>query len=175
MKKASALSLVLCFCSSFAWADLLALGATAPSFTLPAAQAGQELTVSSAELNKKGPMVVYFFPAAFTSGCNIEAKMFADAMPKFQAAGASVVGISGDKLETLKKFSTAHCMGKFPVAADTDLKVARDYKAKSAFLGLFANRISYVIDSKGKVTAALTGLTPEGHVNESLKAIQALK
>lgn len=174
MKKLIATALSLCLLSASAWADLLAVGSTAPQFNLPAAQAGEALRVDTKALIKQGPLVVYFYPAAYTSGCSIEAKMFADAMPRFQALGASVVGVSGDDIEKLKRFSVSHCMGKFPVAADEDLKVASQYKAKTALFGLFANRVSYVLDQQGKIVAALTGLTPEGHVTESLKVIEKL-
>ncbi|WP_022955672.1 peroxiredoxin [Perlucidibaca piscinae] len=154
---------------------LLAVGAKAPDFVLPAAQAGNQISVDSKALRSKGPVVVYFYPAAFTPGCSVEAKLFAEAMPQFAKAGASVIGVSGDDITKLKKFSVSHCQGKFPVASDAGLKVAKQYEAAGAFgFAGFASRVSYVIGQDGKVVYAHTDSGPQGHVSESLKAVRGL-
>ena len=105
----------------------LKAGDKAPDFTAPGFQAGKALTFSLAEARKKGPVVLYFFPAADTAGCNLEAKMFADAMPQFAASGATVIGVTAGKLEKLQQISadSDKCSGKFPVAADPGAKIAR--------------------------------------------------
>ena len=149
-------------------------GAAAPDFTLPATLGGKEFTFHLAEALKKGPVVVYFYPAAFTSGCTVEAHDFATAMPDFAAAGASVIGVSHDDIATLDKFSTSECQSKFPVAADADKKVMKSYDATMLF-GITASRTSYVIGQDGKVKFAYSNLDPDGHVAGTLKAAQALK
>lgn len=152
---------------------LLSVGATAPAFTLEAAKAGKTLTVDSASLLRKGPLVVYFYPAAYTSGCSIEAKMFADRMNDFEKAGATVIGISGDDVEKLQRFSVSHCMSRFAVASDPSLQVAARYEAKGAF-GMFgyASRVSYVIAPSGKVLLAHADTGPATHVEQTLAAVQ---
>ena len=152
----------------------LKVGAPAPDFTLPATLGGKEFTFRLADALKKGPVVVYFYPAAFTSGCTVEAHDFAAAMPQFSAAGASVIGVSHDDIKTLDKFSTSECQSKFPVAADADKKVMKSYDA-TMLLGITASRTSYVIGQDGKVKFAYSNLDPDGHVAGTLKAAQALK
>lgn len=152
---------------------LLKVGATAPDFVLPAAQGGKELTFDTAKARAKGPLVLYFYPAAYTSGCSIEAKLFADAMDDFEAAGATVAGVSGDDIDKLKKFSVSHCRGRFPVAADAGLKVAKSYEATGAFSFIgYASRVSYVIAPDGKVIFAHTDSGPSSHVSETLAAVR---
>ena len=104
-------------------AAALKVGDAAPDFTAPATLGGQEFTFHLKEALKKGPVVVYFYPAAFTKGCTIEAHDFAEAMPDFRAAGASVIGVSHDDIATLNKFSVSECQSKFPVAADRDHEI----------------------------------------------------
>jgi thioredoxin-dependent peroxiredoxin len=99
-------------------AAALAVGARAPDFSASAALAGKRFGFSLAAALAKGPVVVYFFPAAFTPGCSIEAHEFADAMAKFEALGAGVIGVSTDKIETLERFSVEACQNRFPVASD---------------------------------------------------------
>lgn len=152
----------------------LKVGAAAPDFTLPATLGGHEFTFHLAEALKKGPVVVYFYPAAFTQGCTIEAHDFAEAMPKFRAAGASVIGVSHDDIATLNKFSVSECQSKFPVAADKDKKVMRAYDATMLF-GSVASRTSYVIAPSGKVVFAYSDLSPDNHVSGTLAAAQKLK
>lgn len=155
---------------------MLKVGAAAPDFVLPAAQGGNELVFDSARARSTGPVVLYFYPAAYTSGCSVEAKLFADAIDDFKAAGASVVGVSGDKIDKLKRFSVSHCRGRFPVAADADLKVAKAYEATGAFSFIgFASRVSYVISPEGKVLFAHTDSGPSSHVSETLAVVRRLQ
>ena len=104
-------------------------GDAAPDFVAPASLGGKEFSFSLAEALKKGPVVLYFYPAAFTPGCTIEAHEFAEAIDKYAALGASVIGVSGDDIATLNKFSTSECRGKFAVAADGDQKIMKAYDA----------------------------------------------
>jgi peroxiredoxin len=167
------LALALALLATPALADLKP-GTAAPDFTLPATLGGKEFTFHLAEALKRGPVVVYFYPAAFTSGCTVEAHDFAAAMPQFAAAGASVIGVSHDDIATLDKFSTSECQSKFPVAADADKRVMKSYDA-TMLLGMTASRTSYVIGQDGKVKFAYSNLDPDGHVAGTLKAAQALK
>lgn len=155
---------------------LLKTGASAPDFVLPAAQGGKTLSFDLAQARAAGPVVLYFYPAAFTPGCSIEAKLFADAINDFKAAGASVVGVSGDGIEKLKQFSVSHCRSRFPVAADAGLKVAKTYQAAGALsLVGYASRVSYVISPTGKVLLAHSDSGPHSHVSETLAAVKAFK
>jgi len=166
-------ALALALLATPALADLK-VGAPAPDFTLPATLGGKEFTFRLADALKKGPVVVYFYPAAFTTGCTVEAHEFAAAMPQFAAAGASVIGVSHDDIKTLDRFSTSECQSKFPVAADADKKVMKSYDA-TMLLGITASRTSYVIGQDGKVKFAFSDMDPDGHVSGTLKAAQALK
>jgi peroxiredoxin len=170
MKTLTALALMAL--ATPALADLK-VGAPAPDFTLPATL-GKEFTFRLADALKKGPVVVYFYPAAFTTGCTVEAHEFAAAMPQFSAVGASVIGVSHDDIKTLDRFSTSECQSKFPVAADADKKVMKSYDA-TMLLGITASRTSYVIGQDGKVKFAFSDMDPDGHVSGTLKAAQALK
>ena len=123
---ASALLLAGCLVATPVLAALK-LGNPAPDFTAQAAVGGQVFSFSLAEALKKGPVVLYFFPKAFTTGCTAEAHDFAEASGRFAAAGATLIGMSADGIETLQRFSTQECSAKFPVAADPDLKVIRAY------------------------------------------------
>lgn len=152
---------------------MLKVGAAAPDFVLPAAQGGQSLTFDSARARAQGPLVLYFYPAAYTSGCSVEAKLFADAIDDFKAAGATVVGVSGDDIDKLKRFSVSHCRGRFPVAADAGLKTARAYDATGAFSVLgYASRVSYVISPEGRILLAHTDSGPASHIRETLAAVK---
>lgn len=175
MRVMKLLSVVVVMAMSTSANALLATGSVAPAFVLPAAQAGHVTSVDSTALLKKGPLVVYFYPAAFTPGCSIEAKLFAESMPAFEKAGATVVGISGDDLDTLKRFSVSHCQGRFPVASDAGLAIAKQYQAAGAYSGNFASRVSYVIGRDGKVVSRLSDSGPSGHISQSLATVQALK
>ncbi len=153
----------------------LKAGDKAPDFTAPGFQAGKALTFSLAEARKKGPVVLYFFPAADTADCNLEAKMFADAMPQFAANGATVIGVTAGQLGKLQQISadTDKCSGKFPVAADPGAKIARQYDAVMVVKPDWSDRTSYVISPKGDVIHAYSKLDPSEHVAQTLGAVKA--
>jgi peroxiredoxin len=152
----------------------LAPGERAPDFSIDAALAGKPYRFALAEALARGPVVLYFFPKAFTKGCTIEAHAFAEATPRFAALGATVIGVSNDDAETVRRFSTEGCRDRFAVAADPDSKVIRAYDAKMVLMPGMADRISYVIDRQGRVALAYKSLSPEGHVDNTLKAVEAL-
>jgi len=155
----------------------LKAGDVAPDFTAPGFQAGKALTFSLAQARKKGPVVLYFFPAADTKGCNIEAKMFADAMPQFAAQGATVIGVTAGNLDKLQQISadTDKCSGKFPVAADPGAKIAKQYDAVLAMKPDWSDRTSYVIAPDGKILHAYSKMDPSEHVSETLATVKAFK
>jgi len=152
----------------------LPLGAAAPDFTAEAALAGTAFKFNLAEALKKGPVVLYVYPKAFTSGCTLEAHQFAEASEQFEKLGASVIGISNDSIETLKKFSVEACRNKFAVAADAGAKVMKDYDAKLMLMPGTADRISYLIGSDARIVALHASMNAEGHVQAMLKAAQVL-
>ncbi|AJY12553.1 peroxiredoxin [Burkholderia dolosa] len=147
-------------------------GAAAPDFTTQASLGGKTYTYSLADALKHGPVVLYFYPAAFTKGCTIEAHAFADAVDRYKAYGATVIGVSADNIDTLTKFSVSECRSKFPVAADPDAKIIREYDAKLPALDR-ANRVSYVISPEGKILYEYTSLSPDKHVENTLAAVKA--
>lgn len=155
----------------------LKAGDKAPDFTAQAFLAGKPMNFSLAEARKKGPVVVYFFPAAHTQGCNIEAHLFSEAIDKFKAEGASVIGVTAGKTNELAAFSqeTEHCGGKFPVAADPGAKIAKQYDSILAQRPDWSNRTSYVIAKDGTVADVYSALDPSDHVNKTLAAVKALK
>ena len=154
----------------------LKLGDQAPDFSAKASLAGKEFRFSLKSSLKKGPVVLYFFPAAFTSGCTVEAHEFAEAAVTFKEAGATLIGMSGDDIGTLHKFSTQECSSRFPVASDPNLKVIRAYDAALVRVGNFglADRISYVIAPDGTVAYSYSALDPDKHVENTLTAVKAL-
>jgi peroxiredoxin len=154
-----------------AMAELKA-GATAPTFTAPAALAGQTYNFVLAEALKKGPVVVYFYPKAFTSGCTIEAQLFAEATDKFAALNTTVIGVSADDMETLKKFSQGPCGGKFAVAADIDRSIIKAYDAGMMIIPDMASRISYVVTPDSKILFVHSGMSPDQHISSTLAALQ---
>lgn len=156
-------------------AATLNVGDAAPDFTAQAALGGKEFTFSLADALKKGPVVVYFYPKAFTSGCSLEAHAFAEAMPQFAAAGASVIGVSHDDIATLDKFSVSDCVGKFPVAADADQHIMKSWDSVLWFKPDLANRTSYLIAPDGHVLAEYTALDYSKHVDTMLAALAAWK
>lgn len=168
-KACLALSLSL-LVSSSAFAAL-ATGTAAPDFTAPASLAGKDYAFALAEALKKGPVVVYFYPKAFTSGCTIEAHLFAEAIPEYQKLGASVIGVSSDDVQTLHKFSLSECGGKFPVAADPDTKIMSAWDAKLPLVN-YASRISYVVTPDGKILYSYSAMDPGQHVKNTLAAIK---
>jgi peroxiredoxin len=168
------LALALCALPHAANAALK-VGDAAPDFTAQVALGGKVSTFALADALKKGPVVLYFYPKSFTSGCTVEAHLFAEATPKFAALGATVIGVSHDTIETQQKFSKEECRNAFAVAADGDSKIIKAYDAKLMMVPGMADRISYVIDPKGKVAAVYASMDPEGHVGATMKAVEAIK
>ena len=162
----AALSLI-----SSAWAAL-DIGEKAPDFSAPAALAGKEYKFSLSETLAKGPVVLYFFPAAFSPGCSAEAHEFAEATDKFAALGATVVGVSTDDIETQVKFSAQACQGKFAVASDAGKTVVKSYDAAMLLLPDYANRISYVIAPDNSIVYNYQSLNPSKHVEKTLTALR---
>ena len=157
-----------------AWAALKP-GDAAPDFTVDAALGGKEFKFSLAEALKKGPVVLYFYPKSFTSVCTLEAHEFADNIENFAAAGASVIGLSGDKIAVQRDFSTKECRDKFPVGADPSFSVIKAYDAAFTLPvagALFANRISYVISPDGKILYAYSDSSAEKHIENALAAVR---
>ena len=150
----------------------LDVGDAAPNFTAPAALGGKVFRYSLADSLAKGPVVLYFFPAAFSVGCSIEAHEFAEAIPKFEALGATVIGVSNDDIGTLGKFSVQACQGKFPVASDSDQGVMKSYDAVMMLRPEYANRLSYVIAPNGSVVYNYQSLNPSRHVEKTLAALR---
>ena len=151
----------------------LPVGAKAPEFTADGYQAGKPLKFDLADALKKGPVVLYFFPAAHTTGCNIESHLFADAIEKFKAEGATVIGVTAGNVDQLAAFSTEteHCSGKFPVAADPTLAIAKSYQATLALRPGWSDRTSYVISPDGQIILAYSDLKPDDHVTQTLDAV----
>jgi peroxiredoxin Q/BCP len=156
-------------------AAALKVGDAAPDFTAQASIGGKEFTFALADALKKGPVVLYFYPAAFTHGCTIEAHEFADAIDKYAALGAKVIGVSHDNIATLDKFSTSECRSKFPVAADTDQHIMKSYDAVWTKDPAYSNRTSYVIAPDGHVLYAYSDLDPSKHVENTLAALASWK
>jgi thioredoxin-dependent peroxiredoxin len=150
-------------------------GTKAPDFTLQATLGGSVFTFDLADALKKGPVVLYFYPAAFTKGCTIEAHDFADAIDQYKALNATVIGVSHDQLDTLQKFSVSECRSKFAVAADTDQAVEKAYDAILAVKPQYANRTSYVIAQNGTIVYSYTALDPSEHVANTLAALKTLE
>jgi len=153
----------------------LAPGAQAPVFTTQASLAGKPFTFSLADALKSGPVVLYFYPAAFTKGCTIEAHNFAEATDKFRSLGATVIGISTDKIETLNDFSVKDCRNKFAVASDADQKITKEYDAVLKQKPEYADRTSYVIAPNGKVIYEYTAMDPDKHVENTMAAVTKWK
>jgi peroxiredoxin len=154
----------------------LSQGARAPMFTTQATLGDKVFTFSLADALKKGPVVLYFYPAAFTKGCTQEAHDFADAIGKYKALGATVIGVSKDDIAKLKEFGTNECRSKFPVASDADLTIAKSYDSTINFKeNLYANRVSYVISPDAKIVYEYSSLDPSQHVANTLAALEKLQ
>jgi thioredoxin-dependent peroxiredoxin len=147
-------------------------GTKAPDFTTQASLAGKAFQFSLAKALKKGPVVLYFYPAAFTPGCTIEAHDFAEATPKFEALGATVIGVSHDPIDKLNKFSVSECRNKFAVASDADGSIMKNYDAVLAAKPEYANRTSYVIAPTGDIIYSYTELKPDQHVENTMAAVK---
>jgi len=153
----------------------LPVGAKAPDFTLQATQGGNVFPFTLDEALQQGPVVLYFYPAAFTKGCTIEAHDFAAAIGQYHALGATVIGVSHDGLAKLKRFSVSECRSKFAVAADTTQRVMKSYDAVLKDAPQLANRTSYVIAPNGTILYTYTNLDPSKHVANTLAALRAWK
>ncbi len=151
----------------------LRVGTVAPDFTAQGALDGNMFTFHLADALKKGPVVLYFFPAAFTPGCTIEAHNFAEAAEQFTAAGATLIGVTAGNIDRIAEFSKVECRSKFPVAGDPKLKIAKSYDATLAVFPGHSDRTSYVIGTDGKVSAVYSNLSPAHHVEEMLAGVKA--
>ena len=171
-------------------AAALTEGQAAPAFTAQASLAGKPFTFSLKDALKKGPVVVYFYPSAYTGGCNVQAHNFAVNSDKFAAAGASIIGVSLDSIERLNAFSADpdYCAGKFATASDADGKIAQSYdlQVREGKAGAkdtrgqeighgFAERTTFIVTSDGKIAATVGGVNPAENVTKSLEIVQKLK
>jgi peroxiredoxin len=181
MKRLLALSLFACAVATApaALAELKA-GSKAPDFTAQATLAGKEFTFKLSDALKKGPVVVYFYPKAFTQGCTLEAHAFAEATPEFAKYKATVIGVSADDIATLHKFSVSECGGKFAVAADADTSIMKAYDSvlvrpgAPASANAIAARNSFVINQKGEVVYSYAAMDPSQHVANTMAAVKKI-
>ncbi|BAU54287.1 putative peroxiredoxin/MT2597 [Mucilaginibacter gotjawali] len=179
--------------SGFAQPAALSKGDAAPAFTTQASLAGTAFNFSLKDALAKGPVVVYFYPSAYTGGCDAEAHAFAELKDKFTAAGATIIGVSADDIQRLNKFSSDpnYCAGKFPVASDADGKIAASYgltmsPGKLGFKDVlgqdlnhgFIPRTTFVIGKDGKIVAVFSSntdhISPTDHVDKSLAIVKGL-
>jgi thioredoxin-dependent peroxiredoxin len=152
----------------------LPTGAPAPDFVTTGAVGGKAFKLHLAEQLRKGPVVLYFFPKAFTKGCTLEAHAFSEAAKDFRKAGARVIGMSADDLPTLKRFSVEACRNAFPVATATP-DVIKSYDVALKQKPELTDRTSYVIDRKGRIVFVHSDLEWSEHVSRTLAAVRALK
>ncbi len=146
-------------------------GAKAPDFIAPGAMAGEAFTFHLKDALKKGPVVLYFYPAAFTSGCTVEAHDFAEAADQYKALGATLIGVTAGNTDRLVEFSKSDCRSKFPTAAVT----AQTIKAYDTVLKQktdWSDRTSYVIAPNGKIVFTYSNMDPSKHVDETLAALK---
>jgi peroxiredoxin len=189
MDKRQVISLIACIACMPALAAL-PTGASAPQFTAQASLAGKPFTFSLKDALAKGPVVVYFYPSAYTTGCDLQAHTFAVDKDKFTAAGATIIGVSLDSIQRLKDFSAdpAYCAGKFPTASDADGSIAKSYELKvqegpAGFKDVrgveighaFVERTTFVLTKDGKIADAITGVAPDKNVEQALEAVKHLK
>ena len=169
--------LAICLALSLPAFAALKPGSKAPMFEAPAYLAGKPFTFKLADALKRGPVVVYFFPAAHTPGCNLEAHLFSEAIGKFKAAHATVIGVTAGNTDQLAAFSTEteHCGGKFAVAADPGAKIAAQYDAILDKKPEWSNRTSYAIAPDGTIAAVHSDLNPNLHVKAMLDAVAAIE
>lgn len=166
----------------------LEVGDTAPSFEAKASLDGKSFDFSLHDALEEGPVVVYFYPSAYTQGCNIQAHEFAESMDEFTAAGASVIGVSLDSIERLNDFSAdpEYCAGKLAVASDTSGEIARSYDlnvrdgregskdTRGVEIGHgFAERVTFIVTPDGKIAETIGGVSPMENVHKSLEAVQS--
>jgi peroxiredoxin Q/BCP len=166
------LAAALAFATSV-WADL-DVGDSAPQITANGFLGGAPFTLDLVEALTDGPVVLYFFPAAFTQGCNIEAALFAQSAAAFEAAGATLVGMTAGNTDRLSEFSEAHCASAFPVAAASSETVS-DYDVALTMRPGWSQRTSYVIGTDAKIAFVWTDLSPNEHVDQTLQAVQAMQ
>lgn len=152
----------------------LAVGAKAPEFTTRGALAGKTFTVTLSHQLKRGPVVLYFFPKAFTPGCSAEAREFAENIDKFKAAGATVIGMSADPVDDLVAFSTKECAGKFAVAS-AGPNIVSGYDVALKMRPGMTDRTSYVIAPSGRIAFVHSEMNYAGHVKSTLAAVEAMK
>ena len=178
MKRLTAAALILCFSATSAFAAL-SVGAKAPEITTLASKGGKQFDFVLSKALKNGPVVLYFFPKAYTKGCDIEAHEFAEASDKFAKQNATVIGISRDTIAVLEKYSTEKCRDKFAVASDADGKATAAYDAAikdERFKGAaISGRISYVIAPDSTILHVLDTPDPYKHIEESLDAVTRYK
>ena len=152
----------------------LKVGDKAPDFKVMAATNGVTSVFSLTHALKKGPVVVYFYPKAFTSGCSLEAHQFSEAIDDFKSRKVAVIGLSTDDIPTLQRFSKADCQGKFPVGADANASIATAYDSKIPTTKMAA-RVSYLIGTDGKILAVHDNPSAAAHVSTMLAAAKNLK
>ncbi len=167
----------------------LEAGKTAPDFALKASLAGKAFDFSLKEKLKSGPVVVYFYPSAYTNGCNLQAHSFSVNSEKFAKAGATVIGVSLDSIERLNDFSSdpEYCAGKVAVASDPEGKVAKSFElnVREAATGKvdsrgkaidhgFAERTTFIITEDGKIASTISGVSPTDNVKQALAAVEKL-
>jgi len=164
----AAMALLVTICAQAA----LPNGTKAPDITTQATLAGKEFKFSLAQALKTGPVVLYFYPAAFTPGCTVEAHLFAEATDKFHDLGATVIGVSHDPIEKLDKFSVSECRNKFAVASDADGSIMKAYDSVLPSHPEYANRTSYVIAPTGEIIYSYTAMSPDKHVENTMEAVR---
>ena len=188
MDKRQVISLVACITSLPALAALQ-VGASAPQFTTQASLAGKPFTFSLKDALAKGPVVVYFYPSAYTTGCDLQAHTFAVNKDKFSAAGATIIGVSLDSIQRLNDFSADpnYCAGKFATASDADGNISKSYEltVKEGPAGFkdvrgveighaFVERTTFVLTKDGRIAGTITGVAPDKNVEQALEAVQHL-
>ncbi|MDQ2762283.1 MAG: redoxin domain-containing protein [Pseudomonadota bacterium] len=152
----------------------LPVGATAPDIVTKAARGGKMFDFALKAALKKGPVVLYFFPAAFTSGCTIEAHEFAEAAADFEKNGATLIGLTAGNVDHIAEFSKLECRDKFPVG-EASPTVIKGYDVALAAKAGWTDRTSYVIAPNGKIIFTLNQLNPAGHVQGTLDAVKKYK
>ena len=176
MKHTNTVAAVLLSGATWLWpggpaAAALPVGATAPEFATQASLAGKPMQFDLDTALAKGPVVLYYYPAAFTKGCTIEAHDFAEATADFTKLGATVVGVSKDPIDTLNRFSVSECRNKFAVAS-ADAALIAAYQVKLPLMDR-SNRTSFVIAPDHKIIFVYSALDPSGHVEKTLAAVKA--
>jgi len=152
----------------------LGVGAPAPDFTTQGALNGKAFSFHLSQILKKGPVVLYFYPKAFTKGCTLEAHAFAEKVDDFRKAGATVIGVSGDGLADLKRFSMEECRGKFAVVSATP-EVIGNYDVRFNGNPAVSDRTSYVIAKNGRITYVHSDLNYQDHVSNTLAEVERLQ